>query len=123
VAKVELTPASKYAGADPAATTWAFREDRAAYTETRQGALTRRTLSIEFAATPTARAAVDALVDVAASEGVVARVTMASGEVIVAGHSSRFGSSYPLRPTSLSSVSGLTPGDMPTISLTLETTH
>jgi hypothetical protein len=125
VAKVELTPASEYAGAVSASrpadfAAWAFAEDRAAYSETLEGALVRHTLAMEFAATSESRAAIDALVAVAAASGVVARVTLASGETLVAGYSSRFGAGYPLRVTALTASSGRAPGDLPTISLTLE---
>jgi hypothetical protein len=124
VAKVELIPASDYdAGSDPATDCgWAFCEDRATYTVLREGALTRHTLIMEFAATADARNAIDRLAAVAAAQGIVARVTLASGQVVVAGYSTRFATTYPLRPTSLTDASGRTPGDMPTISITLEST-
>jgi hypothetical protein len=122
VEKVELTPASKYAGADPSTSTvaWAFREDRAAYTQTRQGPLVLHTLTMEIAATTAARGAVDVLTGVADSQGVVARVTLASGEVLVAGHSNRFGVQYPMRLTRVETISGHSPNDVPTIFLTFE---
>ncbi len=127
VRKVELATASEWAARESAAprSGWAFREDRAGYTEERVGGeslspLVRHTLTMELPATPAARRAVDELISVASSEGVVAVVTMASGEVVVAGCSERFGVAYPLRPAGLESASGRTPADYPTITLTLE---
>jgi hypothetical protein len=129
VAKVELIPASEYAGgAPPASSVWAFREDRARYSEEQMptGALVplvRHTLEMEFPADPASREAVDELAATARAEGVVAVVTMASGEVIVAGYSSRFAEAYPLRITGRNVTSGRTPADFPTIALTLQSTY
>jgi hypothetical protein len=125
VAKVELTPAPEYAGAvstpRPADfAVWAFAEDRAHYSETLEGAVVRHTLAMEFAATAESRAAIDSLAAVAAARGVVARVTLASGETLVAGYSLRFGAGYPLRLVRREASSGRAPGDLPTISITLE---
>ena len=139
VAKVELIPASQ-AGAEAAAgfatqkevvtalaasAAWAFREDRAHYSEERVSKepltpLVRHTLEMELPATATGRRSVEELATVSRGRGVVAVVTMASGEALVAGWSERFGGRYPLRLTDVKSISGRSPGDFPTISLTLE---
>ncbi len=129
VARVGLIPASKYAGSAPPATpaVWAFREDKARYSEETTGGqpiakMVRHTLEMEFAANPATRAAVDELRAAAASEGVVALVTMASGRVVVAGWSRRFGTRYPLRLVAESVSSGEAPADCPTVRVTLEST-
>jgi hypothetical protein len=83
----------------------------------------RHTLEMEFAADRAGRRAVDELSATAASEGVVAVVTMASGEVVVAGYSPRFGTEYPLRMTKREADSGFSPGDFPAISLILEAVY
>lgn len=125
VAKVELVPASEYAADKPSSgSAWAFREDRARYTEEgTRAALVKHTLIMELPATPESRLAVDRLVDLSLGEGVVAVVTMASGEVVVAGYSSRFGSLYPLRSTGTEYSSGNTPADFPAITITLESIY
>jgi hypothetical protein len=126
VAKVELVPASEYAGGvPPAGSAWAFREDRARYLARQAGAsvlvpLTRHILQIDLAATPSGRRAADELCAAAAAPGIVAVVTTASGETLTAGYSPRFGSAYPLRLTRREDDSGLSPADFPTISITLE---
>ena len=128
VAGVELVPASKYAGGTPSASAVrAFREDRARYREERTGGplspLVRHTLVMELPATPKGRRAADELAVVCRTEGVVAVVTMASGEVLVAGHSARFGTLYPLRLAGTEYTSGNTPADFPIITLTLESIY
>jgi hypothetical protein len=129
VAEVELIPASLYAGEAPTAPLpWAFREDRARYREEQMAGsvlapLVKRTLEMEFAADPAGRRAMDELSETAAAQGVVAVVTMASGEVIVAGYSLRFGTEFPMRVTGREADSGLSPGDFPTLSLTLESIY
>ncbi len=128
VAKVELIPASSYAGGvPPAGSAWAFREDKARYSEdiTDGGPLVRlvrHTLVMELAATAEGRCAVDELVELCRAEGIVAVVTLASGEVIAVGYSARFGTLYPLRATAIEYSSGSTPADFPTIVLTLRST-
>ncbi len=131
VAKVELTPAPEYAGGVPSpagSSPWAFRKDRARYSEEWVGArplsgMVKHTLEMEFAATAESRRAVDELAQVCAARGVVAVVTMASGETLVAGYSSRFGVEYPLRMAKREETSGRLPGDMPTIAVVLESTY
>ncbi len=132
VAKVEIIPASEYAGVAPPATgpSWAFREDRARYSEEQpgqggRGALTplvRHTLEMELPANNSTRAAVESLLSTAQSEGVVARVTMASGEVLLVGWSRRLGARYPLRVAAVAANSGQSPADFPTITVRLEST-
>ena len=128
VTKVELIPASSYAGGvPPAGSAWAFREDRARYSEeiTDGGPLVRlvrHTLVMELAATAESRRAVDELAALCQTEGVVAVVTMASGELLAAGYSNRFGTLYPLRVAAVEYSSGNTPADFPTIALTLRST-
>jgi hypothetical protein len=125
VKRVEIVPASLWTeGALPFAAAWAFREDRAWYSEESVGGhkpfrLVRHTLVMEFPAAEKSRMAVKEL-SACNQEGVVAMVTMASGEVIVAGRSSRFGTGYPLRLVKTESASGRTPADFPTITVTLE---
>ncbi len=105
VTKVELIPASEYAGAVPSSVEWAFREDRAHYSEERVAKtplsslspLVRHTLEMDIPATATGRRRVDELAAVCTGEGVVAVVTMASGETVAVGWSARFGVRYPLR--------------------------
>ncbi len=128
VAGVELIPASEYAGGTPSASSVrAFREDRARYSEVRTGGplvqLVRHTLVMELAATPETRRATRELASVCRTEGVVAVVTTASGELLVAGYSARFATLYPLRLTGMEYSSGNTPADFPTITLTLESTY
>lgn len=129
VERVELVPASEYAADKPSSGfAWAFREDRARYTEETAGgsalsALVKHTLIIELAATPESRRAAGELADTSVGQGVVAVVTMASGEVVVAGYSSRFGALYPLRITASEYSSGNTPADFPTITLTLQSVY
>jgi hypothetical protein len=77
---------------------------------------------MEIAATPEGRCAVDELVELCRTEGVVAAVTLASGEVIAVGYSARFGTLYPLRAAGVEYSSGSTPADFPTIVLTLRST-
>jgi hypothetical protein len=122
---VELIPASEYAGVGTASSPseWAFREDHASYNTSREGAVTRHTLSVEIVATPDSRAAVDTLCAVATAQGVVARVKMASGQVSIVGWSSRFETTYPLRLSRVDYSSGLSPADLPSIAITLECTH
>lgn len=126
VAKVELVPASEYAGtASARGPAQDFREDRAHYSETPAresplAPLTKHTLVMELPATAESRRATGELAAISAAEGVAAVVTLASGEVIVAGYSARFGTRYPLRVTKIESVSGRTPADFPTITVTLE---
>jgi hypothetical protein len=74
---------------------------------------------MEFPATAQGRKAVDEL-SAYSREGVVAVVTMASGEIVVAGYSSGFGTLYPLRLVKTESTSGHTPADLPTIAVTLQ---
>lgn len=133
IAKVEIVPACCFAGAgfDPGTgslacveTTdgfagYAFREDRAHYSESLSAALVKHTLDMEFAAGEEARRAVDELVR-RSGEGFVAVVTTAGGERIVVGWSARFGTGYPLRVTNISSVSGSVPEDVPSVKVTLE---
>jgi hypothetical protein len=78
---------------------------------------------MEFAAEPNARRAARELWETAASEGVVAMVTMASGETLTPGYSERFGNEYPLRIVKKESASGLGPGDFPVIRVTLESIY
>jgi hypothetical protein len=125
VVKVELVPASLWTGEHPvSAAAWAFREDRASYSEESAGEdktypFIRHTLAMEFPAARESRAAVEELAAYVA-EGVVAVITMASGEVVVAGHSARFGAGYPLRLVKTETTSGRTPADFPTLTVTLE---
>jgi hypothetical protein len=78
---------------------------------------------MELAATPEARSAVRELAAVCRGEGVVARVTMASGEVLQAGYSPLYGALYPLRLAGVEYRSGNTPADLPTIVVTLQSTY
>jgi hypothetical protein len=78
---------------------------------------------MELAATPEARLAVDELAAVCRREGVVARVTMASGEVFTVGYSPLFGTLYPLRLAGVEYSSGEVPADFPTITLTLQSIY
>lgn len=96
-----------------------FREDGANYTEalTAEG-LVKHTLELDFPATSEARLAVDQLL-AQSSGGIVASAVTASGETLLIGWSERFGAAYPLRVTAVASGSGSTPGDLPTINLTL----
>ena len=55
----------------------------------------------------------------AAADGLVARITMATGEQIVVGWSERFGLEQPLRLKTLSFCSGSRPNDSPRVVLTL----
>ena len=55
----------------------------------------------------------------AAADGLVARITMATGEQIVVGWSERFGVEQPLRLKTLSFTSGSKPNDSPRVVLTL----
>ncbi len=137
VAKVELIPAGSFAGMGeaggvggvgevgsvPAAAGYAFREDRAHYSETRSGdglqMLVHHSLVMEFPAGEAARRAADELV-ARSGEGFVAIVTTASGERLSAGWSERFGTGYPLRVAKVSSASGSVPADFPAITVTLE---
>ena len=140
VAKVELIPTTAVASVDFAthnyaalasiaqavgASAWAFREDCAWYSEESVGdeklsSLVRHTLVMEFPATHDSCRAVNGLADTSAVEGVAAVITMASGEVIIAGYSSRFGVEYPLRVVKREITSGRTPADFPTVTITLE---
>lgn len=116
--------ASEFAGTlDPATgfANYSFREDRAHYTSDRVGEplkpLTRHTLAMELPATDRTRLAAD---QIRTADGLVARITMASGEVVVVGWSQAFAAAYPLRLTAMEAVSGSFPGDYPTVKLTLE---
>lgn len=132
--------------AEPAAEPFAeyvFREDRATYSETVSGEplapLVHRTLTMELPAAPepvsgsgpvsgsvsgsvSAGQAVAELLEHSPTRGFVARVTLASGEVVVAGWNPRFGCAYPLRVTKLERSSGSEPADFPTLAVTLECT-
>jgi hypothetical protein len=130
VSKVELIPAPEWAGAGSSAqqvmATWAFGEDRAHYSERMAGEsplapLIIHSLELELPAVAASRAAV-ALMRAVGYAGFVARVTLASGERIVAGWSPRFGVLYPLRLVAAEIASGRTPADEPTIALKLEST-
>ncbi len=126
VKRVELVPASRYAGrASAGAAGWAFVEDRARYTQSAlpEGGpvvLVRHTLAMKLPDNPDTRRSIADLLAVAAAEGVVALVTLASGRLLTAGYSVRFGTAYPLRVTGLESNTGAVPADLPTITLTLE---
>ncbi len=145
VTKVELIPASEYAGvaataaavyatqnevgtalaASAAGALWPFREDRAHYREqtedgTTLSPLVRHTLEMDVPATAATRRLLGELAATSAREGLVAVVTMASGERIAAGWSTRFGTLYPLRLTAAKALSGHSPADYPTISVILE---
>jgi hypothetical protein len=102
---------------------YAFREDGANYSETLTGdelhPLVKHTLTMEFPAGRETRLAVDQLMG-RSSEGFVALITHSSGERLVVGYSTEFGTKYPLRVKKLSSASGETHADFPSISLTLE---
>ena len=123
---MELTPAPLWTGVPSASSsTWTFREDRARYSEEQSGSsplapLVQHTLVMEFPATKGSRSIVEGLITACRTGGVVAVVTMASGEKIVAGSSIRFGAGYPLRMVKIESTSGRTPADFPTIAVTLE---
>lgn len=124
VVRVGLASASDLVGApDPASgfSEYVFREDRAHYQQTLTGdefrPLTRHTLTIELPATAANRAAAEGI---RTSAGVVARIELASGEVVLAGWSERFEASYPLLVTALETTSGSVPEDYPTVKLTLE---
>jgi hypothetical protein len=126
VASVELIPASEYAGGvPPAGSAWAFREDRARYSEELTGEkplvpAVRHILELEFPSDAASRLRVAELERVAASEGVVAVVAMASGERIVVGYSRRFAAADPLHVINKRVDTGLVPGDFPIIAVTLE---
>ncbi|MDR2894622.1 MAG: hypothetical protein LBU97_04095 [Alistipes sp.] len=132
VASVELFPASQWGGEVPAAAAWTFREDRALYSEQREPhsaktpvPLVRHTLVMEFPSTAAVRRRVGELAAASSASfgaGFVARVTLASGETIVVGHSARFGTLYPLRVAAVQTTSGRTPADLPAVALTLEST-
>ncbi len=104
---------------------YVFREDRAVYSETLSDdglrGLVRHTLEMELSAGETASRATDELVR-RSGEGFVAVVTMASGERILVGYSSRFGARYPLRVAKMASASGSVPADFPSVKITLEST-
>jgi hypothetical protein len=107
---------------------WEFREDRARYREEAAGEsnlslLSRHILEMELPAEPAARAAAARLRETAAAEGVVAIVTMASGEILTVGYSERFAGEYPLRVAEQATDCGLVPGDFPVIRITLESTY
>ena len=55
----------------------------------------------------------------AAPEGLAARVSLATGEVLLLGYSERFGFEQALRLKSLSFSSGSSPNDSPRVVLTL----
>ncbi len=140
VTKVELIPASAATAAAGLATQneapkalaalaagapWAFREDRAHYSEesaigAMQSSLVRHKLEMDIPATATGRRLMGELAAVCLTEGVVAVVGMASGETVAVGWSTRFGALYPLRVAAVKTVSGRSPADFPTISVILE---
>ncbi len=139
VTTVELVPAAGFTGvqyhrdgeyfsgvetSEPFAA-YVFREDRADYSEEASAdagqLLVKHRLSMEFPAGPAARRAVDELSGRGAS-GLVALITMGSGERLIAGYSSRFGKLYPLRIARVSSVSGSRPSDFPAVTVVLEST-
>ncbi len=126
VAKVELVLANTFAAQpDPASgfATYVFREDMAHYECTSVGEptrpLTEHTLVMELPAVAETRVAVEQL---RRSCGVVAIITLASGETLTVGHTPTFGTAYPLRVTAVESTSGLVPGDFPTVKITLQCT-
>jgi hypothetical protein len=122
---VELVPAPLWAGRAPdAASEWVFREDRARYLEEAAGGgaaepSVKHILEMEFPSGEATRRAAEELC-AHGGEGFVAVVTMASGEKLAVGYSSRFGTLYPLRIASVSSDSGHAPADFPTVKITLE---
>ncbi len=127
VAKVELIPASSFAGVGfhTATAGYDFREDCAHYSETHSGdglqILVRHSLVMEFPAGEAARRAAGELA-AKSGEGFVAIVTTAAGERLLAGWSARFGTGYPLRVAKVSSASGSVPADFPAVTVTLEST-
>ncbi len=63
------------------------------------------------------------LLEHSSAHGLVARVTLASGEVVVCGLSPRFGTAYPMRVSKIERSSGRSPADFPTVEVTLECTY
>jgi hypothetical protein len=137
VEKVEVIPASRYAGgtaspSDPGAPAsagavpWAFREDSASYMRQQTEEqplvpLTRHTIRMEFAAGEEGYRAASQLSAVAAADGVVAILTLATGEVVTVGWSERFKNAYPLRMVKYETRSGQKPADFPSVTVTLQT--
>lgn len=102
---------------------YAFREDRASYSETllRDGmqCTVKHTLVMELPSGGGVHRAAGELAR-RSDEGFVAVVTKASRERIVVGYSSRFGVRYPLRVTRMVSASGSAAADFPSVEITLE---
>ena len=71
----------------------------------------RHTLTLVVGREAFRKAFTPALRRAAETEGLIALVTMASGERLLAGWSARFGTSQPLRPDSFAMESGIKPLD------------
>ena len=90
-------------------------EQRSSYAER----LVRHTLTLVVNREAFRKAFTPALRRAAETEGLIALVTMASGERLLAGWSARFGTSQPLRPDSFAMESGIKPLDGTPAVLTL----